>query len=251
MNFTKLSRVVLLGVGLIIGMQSCKTVALSDLEGKWSLKSLNGVEAGTAFEGKTPFVNFDVAKSSMNGHSGCNNFTGGFNYEKGKLTAPQLASTMMMCTHENKEAEFLAVFKNPSKLSIDGLGNLILKQNGKEAMVLQKTSDIDESSLEGTWTLDRIVGGEVESLFVNKLPTIEFKEGRASGNGGCNRYSGQYELDGNVIKIGTLVSTRMACDSLEGETMFLKMLEGNSKIVFDGDKLLFIKDDIVSLVFKK
>lgn len=36
-------------------------------------------------------------------------------------------------------------------------------------------------------------------------------EGQVSGHGGCNRFSGSWQTEGDTIRIGPLASTRMAC----------------------------------------
>ena len=50
-------------------------------------------------------------------------------------------------------------------------------------------------------------------------------EQRASGNAGCNRYSGPYTLGGNQLSFGPAISTKMACEQgMDVETAFLSML---------------------------
>ena len=40
---------------------------------------------------------------------------------------------------------------------------------------------------------------------------FDFGEGRVHGNGGCNSYSADFEINGNKISIGPAMSTLMAC----------------------------------------
>ena len=41
---------------------------------------------------------------------------------------------------------------------------------------------------------------------------VQFQgEGQLSGQGGCNRFFGPWQIDGEAIAIGPLASTRMAC----------------------------------------
>ena len=62
--------------------------------------------------------------------------------------------------------------------------------------------------LEGTeWTL--VSGVEAPS---DAVPTLTLSDGSASGFGGCNTFSGDYELDGDSITIGPIASTMMACE---------------------------------------
>jgi heat shock protein HslJ len=41
--------------------------------------------------------------------------------------------------------------------------------------------------------------------------TLSFTEDRVSGRSGCNLYSGPVELGPGTIKVGALISTKMAC----------------------------------------
>ena len=55
--------------------------------------------------------------------------------------------------------------------------------------------------------------------------TLASGETRASGNAGCNRYSGPYTLSGATLTFGPAISTKMACaDGMEVEAAFLGML---------------------------
>jgi putative lipoprotein len=65
------------------------------------------------------------------------------------------------------------------------------------------------ASLDGTsWTL---VEGTDVTIPDDVEMTIAFQGGRASGSGGCNRFTGSYEQGGESISLGRLASTRMAC----------------------------------------
>lgn len=67
----------------------------------------------------------------------------------------------------------------------------------------------EPASLDGTsWTL---VEGEGITIPDDGKMTIAFEAGKASGSGGCNRFTGSYEQDSESISLGRLASTRMAC----------------------------------------
>jgi heat shock protein HslJ len=51
---------------------------------------------------------------------------------------------------------------------------------------------------------------------------LEKATGRASGNAGCNRYSGPYTLRGDSLTFGPAISTKMACaEGMELENAWL------------------------------
>jgi len=108
------------------------------------------------------------------------------------------------------------------------------------------------ASPEGTW---KLVSYGPASAPVQAAPdvdtSIEFKDGQLSGNVGCNGFGGEYELDGDTLTFGPVMSTMMFCEgpvgeqelgtlavlqdkaafALEGETLKITSVDGNSVIV--------------------
>lgn len=67
--------------------------------------------------------------------------------------------------------------------------------------------------LEGTaWSLVE-VGGQPARPSGDATPSLRLDaaEKRASGNSGCNSFSGEYVLNGESLRFGPLASTRRAC----------------------------------------
>ena len=62
--------------------------------------------------------------------------------------------------------------------------------------------------LVGQWRVEDLDG---RGVLDRPSLTVAFADGRVSASGGCNRLSGTYEQSGARIRIGSLVSTRMAC----------------------------------------
>ena len=66
---------------------------------------------------------------------------------------------------------------------------------------------------------------------------------RVSGSGGCNRISGNYQRTGAQLKIGPIVSTRMAClDASRGqlETRFVAALQATTSYSVAGNELILL-----------
>lgn len=78
------------------------------------------------------------------------------------------------------------------------------------------------------------------------LPFVAFGvDGRITGNGGCNRFFGRYEITGTgALTIGPLASTKMLCpdQQMETEKKFLDLLGSAKTFERIGHELL-IKDD--------
>ncbi len=95
------------------------------------------------------------------------------------------------------------------------------------------------TSLDGSsWTL---VEGAGISIPDGVTMTIGFEGGRASGTGGCNRFTGSYEEDGESVSLGQVASTRMACldDVMSAETAYLSALESvSSSSASEGELVL-------------
>mgnify|MGYP000250564626 CR=1 FL=1 len=72
------------------------------------------------------------------------------------------------------------------------------------------------TNLEGTeWGPENGVGQFVQFL----------SNGDLAGYAGCNSFFGTYEQNGNQLKIGSMVTTKKACENLGMEQAFLAALE--------------------------
>lgn len=85
-------------------------------------------------------------------------------------------------------------------------------------------------------------------------PTLLIKDGKITGNAGCNNYfSNEVNLDPTVgnFSIKNIGSTRKMCDNMEVETNFLKMLDETTKYVVQGNILELYKGDLLLVRFNK
>lgn len=106
----------------------------------------------------------------------------------------------------------------------------------------------DQRVLAGTdWRLVSLgpSGGEA-SLVAGTTVTLKFGEdGRASGSTGCNSYSGTYQVRGDTISFGRLISTRRACldqNANQQEQRFLAALEAANRFRLSSDRLTILSD---------
>lgn len=87
-----------------------------------------------------------------------------------------------------------------------------------------------------TGKTETLAGSEWVPLEIDGVPASEPTrafvrfggEGRLSGNSGCNRFVGTYEIDGAMLRVGPDVAvTRMACPPaiMEAEARLLRVLE--------------------------
>ena len=112
-------------------------------------------------------------------------------------------------------------------------------------------NDNDVTSLFGKrWVLTAI--GE-QRLSADK-PYIEFdqQQRRVSGDGGCNRFSGGFEINGTSLRLTRLISTKRACLAAEAnrlETRFLQLLGETTRFEVQGRTLRLYAGDRQLLVF--
>lgn len=131
---------------------------------------------------------------------------------------------------------------------------LSLPELVKEDQVRQ----VVENQLKGKWVLDYMtpVGGkDVNKLFQIQKPYLNFvDENKVAGNNGCNNIAGSYSVEDNKIHFDTdnFRSTRMFCEGVD-ETAFPKVLKTINRftIIDNGQKLMLLTSDIVSMTFVK
>jgi len=102
--------------------------------------------------------------------------------------------------------------------------------------------NIDQSAdiIEKYWRLTSIDGEAVPINGMGREAHIIFKSeaNRVIGNGGCNTFSGQYELKiGNEVSITKVASTMMACPDMEIEGKLFRAFETFDHYVIVADTL--------------
>jgi len=75
-------------------------------------------------------------------------------------------------------------------------------------------------------------------------------EGRVSGSGGCNRYSGPATIDGDAMSFGPVIATKMACESaaMSQEQAFFGALASVRGWTVEDDKLHLLDEGGATLV---
>ncbi len=103
------------------------------------------------------------------------------------------------------------------------------------------------------WELKALNDREIKLTDNNSEVYIQFNEAekKVNGRGGCNRFFGNYEMDGDKLRFSPLGATRMACPDLQLETEFFKVLETvDTYSIKDGVLSLKSKGKVVA-VFDK
>lgn len=131
----------------------------------------------------------------------------GFEFEEGFEYQLQVLVEPVQNPPQDASALKFTLVEVVSKTPVEGAA-------AQEAVGEVSVAMEEELTLEGpTWLLETYVN--LEDQPTERLPetrvTITFADGVVSGTGGCNNYSGSYEVDGSNLTIGQPVSTMMAC----------------------------------------
>jgi heat shock protein HslJ len=192
----------------------------------------------------------------LSGSAGCNTYTAGYTIDGDQITIEQPATTMMMCAEAGvmeQEAAYLAQLPLAATYSIAGSelelrtadGALIAAYTAGVAEVVPPIAELpaaEARALEDTrWVLGSFLNadGAVQAVAEGSEVTAVFSEGQVGGSAGCNSYGGAYNLDGESLTIGPLVSTMMACEEplMSQETQFLANMQATSSYRISGDLL--------------
>jgi heat shock protein HslJ len=224
---------------------------------KWMLAEVEGVEvtAGKAF------IQFDGPEKRVSGDGGCNRFSGTFQLDGAKLKLSPLISTKRACVDaELQEIEdvLLALLEKVKRYEIDN-DTLYLYEDDFAALAFKVEPESVSATVPGAgklfgpmWMLTEIHGRAVAT----SKPYIQLDGAsrRVSGDGGCNRFSGVFEIDGANLRLSRLSSTKRACvdNQLQQiETSFMSALDRVTRFEVRGDTLRLYAGGSPVLAFKK
>jgi heat shock protein HslJ len=159
---------------------------------------------------------------SLSANAGCNTMAGRYTLIGGKLTAPQLASTLMACddalmAQDTWLAGFLA-----SGPAYTLAGDTLTLTNGTDTMVLGPAPS-GEQVLESTgW---RVTDVQTITAQANTMTAVDptlsawmrFRQGEVAFNNSCNLGGGPVEIGYDTLTFGALRSTLIFCDGPSGQ----------------------------------
>jgi heat shock protein HslJ len=112
--------------------------------------------------------------------------------------------------------------------------------------VLAACSGGASASITGQWKLVSYGSADKQTPAAPDVETsIEFLDGKLSGNVGCNGFGGEYEVKDDILTLGPVMSTMMFCKGPVGDQEMgtLAVLKDSAKFVLDGDKLTITSAD--------
>jgi heat shock protein HslJ len=214
-------------------------------ETKWKLVKLGmDKKVVPADASKEPFVKFGNDKS-ISGNTGCNEIMGTYETSGDDGIAISAGMTKMFCADGiDVENGLMDALKKADRYSINA-GRLTLSK-GRYNLASFEADVPKEILLENTlWVMKELIGKPITNPGTNGNEyTLKFTANNEVSAQICNIISGEYEKQGNVIKIKPGVSTKMECDDMETEYIFKEMLELVKSYVIKDNTLLLMNGRI-------
>ena len=231
----------LLALGLLVAACSAGPGTGGHLEGTdWVLRSY-AAEGSLVTVPETQFADAEFRSNRVSGFSGCNDFDALYRAGGRTLFISEPASTLVACADEANalEAAYVANLQ-ASRFYSERRGTLtIFDAQGTTVLVFDAAP---RNPMLGTWTVDSFATApaSLTAPIEGTLLTAVFRIASVGGSSGCNQYTGTYGTNGNVVRIGRLATTRMACadEIMNQEAAFLAAMEGAALIDRRGPSLL-------------
>jgi heat shock protein HslJ len=201
-------------------------------------------------------VDLRFEEGQISGRAGINRYFAGYEQDGSSLRIGNTGSTQMAGPQDlmDQEQAFLSALGSVASFQI--VGEQLRLLNGDGIAVLSLVPSLEPALSPNTWSATGVNNGKggVSSLLAGSKVVVRFDEdGRISGNSGCNRFQGSYEINGESLNVGPLASTRKMCASPEGimeqEANVLQALEKASTFKMDGSSLE-LRDDSGALQIK-
>ena len=231
---------VLAGLVALVAACSAGPGTGGELQGtKWILRSYD--VAGTlTLVPDNEYADASFDSNRVSGFGGCNTFDARYREGGRTLLISQPASTLMACAEEAMtfEQTYLQLLNSSRFYSTRADTLTIFSAVGQTSLVFDAAP---RNPLLGKWQVDSFASAPntVSALVPGTTMDVAFGIGNVGGFAGCNSFSGVYGTNGNVVRIGRLATTRLACadDVMAQETAFLKALEGSALIETRNDQV--------------
>jgi heat shock protein HslJ len=199
-------------------------------------------------------VTVQFSGGKLSGSAGCNRYFGTYKTTAADQIhlAPNMGMTMMACAQpvSDQERQYLALLESAAGFQLTDHSMQLLDENHQA--VLEYTA-LQPLMLENTpWRAVGINNGKggVVSAATTGRATASFKAGKVTGHTGCNTFHASYEITGEHIRMGPVMSTRKHCAEPEGimqqEQQYLHALS-QARVMELTDSGLKLRDEQGSL----
>lgn len=204
----------------------------SDLDGK-TFVATEVTGSHTQVPDSTITIAFEGGSLSAN--AGCNTMVGRYTLVGGKLTAPQLASTMMACLGDLGDQDtWLGAFLASSP-TYTLAGDTLTLTNGTDTVVLGPAPSGAETLESTGWKVsDTVTINNQANTTTAVDPTLNawmrFKGDEVAFNNSCNLGGGPVQIGDDTLTFGALRTTLIACEAPSGtlEGLMSQVLQGET-----------------------
>ena len=112
----------------VLVFSKAKPLTVADLEGTWSLESIEGRGMSIDYQGTVPTLVFSQGNARLSGNAGCNSYNAAFSLINNTLDINQAISTRMMCPDMELENSYLKALNGTFDVELDN-GMLFLKRD--------------------------------------------------------------------------------------------------------------------------
>ena len=131
-----------------------------------------------------------------------------------------------------------------------GQSNIKHKKNKKKKA---KISSVKGIPIHGQWVLESIEKefNTLTNRTKNSVIQIEPNLLKFNGNGGCNSIGGNLKIEKNKIKFSNIIQTKMFCENMQQEDLFLRLLQMATQYKISGGKLMLYKDSNLLMTLER
>lgn len=216
----------------------------------WDLVSVFGE---SVISGTNVTLTFDEA--TFSGNAGCNTYNGGYSMSDNKIViSDQIITTMMACEEGvmQQETSYLAALPKVVAYQIDGTTLNLITELGNIVFAAPQNASFEKNN----WILQSIVisGTGMVSTMYDQSVTMIYDNGNVSGQSACNTYFSTATVAGNVLTLGPVGSTKMACEpeKMQRESEFFNALAQVKGYKIDRNTLhLLDANNEIVIVFAK
>jgi heat shock protein HslJ len=119
---------------------------------------------------------------------------------------------------------------------------IAIERRGYRRISSLRWKSMNEQTLEGDWLVVEIDGERVDPEAPRE---VRFAGDRVAGRVGVNRFTGSFTLDGQMLRVEPVATTRMAGppDLMALENRFNSHLDGKHEIALEDDVLTLARDE--------
>ncbi len=211
------------------------------LEGtRWVLRSFDEGGSQVLLDGEA-YADAQFTAGRVTGFAGCSTFDAVYRSTGRALLISESRTTLQSCgeTADAFQSTVLSLLSESRSYTVRR-DTLTIFGPSRTALLIYDAGP--RNPLLGAWVVDSYSpapGAQVAPIEGTTL-TATFRLTNVVGSSGCNTYDGTYATNGNVVAIGRLASTRLACpdDVMTQETDFLAALTGVAFVEPRGSTLL-------------